>query len=164
MALFDHAVGWLRRNRVLLPGVTVLARQVAAAREAAEARLYEALAAAARSVDPGLPERLANLLQVPDGSRFSELERLRRAPRRSSGPEMVKALQRAEQLAALGVGRVGVEDIPANRLQVLARTGWGARLRRWPGWASRSGPRRWWRWCGTWRRPRSTTRWTCSRC
>ena len=47
------------------------------------------------------------------------------APRRSSGPEMVKALQRAEQLAALGAGRVGVDDIPANRLQVLARTGLG---------------------------------------
>src|SRR6266702_1221270 len=44
----------------LLPGVTVLARQVAAAREAAEARLYEVLAAAARQVDPGLPHRLAD--------------------------------------------------------------------------------------------------------
>ena len=69
---------------VLLPGVTVLARQVAAAREAAEARLYEALAAAAGNVTPRLPERLANLLQVPDRSRVSELERLRRSPRRSS--------------------------------------------------------------------------------
>lgn len=92
VALFEQAAGWLRRNRVLLPGVTVLARQVAAARETAEARVYAALAAATRSVDPGLPERLANLLQVPDGSRVSELERLRRSPRRSSGPEMVKAL------------------------------------------------------------------------
>jgi TnpA family transposase len=127
VALFEQATGWLRRNRVLLPGVTVLARQVAAARETAEVRLYAALAAAARSADPSLPERLANLLRVPDGSRFSELERLRRAPRRSSGPEMVKALQRAEQLAALGVGRVGVDDIPANRLQVLARTGLGSK-------------------------------------
>jgi hypothetical protein len=86
VALFEQATGWLRRNRVLLPGVTVLARQVAAARETAEVRLYAALAAAARSADPSLPERLANLLRVPDGSRFSELERLRRAPRRSSGP------------------------------------------------------------------------------
>src|SRR6266536_885491 len=127
VALFEQATGWLRRNRVLLPGVTVLARQVAAARETAEVRLYAALAAAARSADPSLPERLANLLRVPDGSRFSELERLRRAPRRSSGPEMVKALQRAEQLAALGVGRVGVDDIPVNRLQVLARTGLGSK-------------------------------------
>jgi hypothetical protein len=127
VALFEQAAGWLRRNRVLLPGVTVLARQVAAARETAEARVYAALAAATRSVDPGLPERLANLLQVPDGSRVSELERLRRSPRRSSGPEMVKALQRAEQLAVLGAGRVGVDDIPANRQQVLARTGLGSK-------------------------------------
>jgi hypothetical protein len=112
---------------VLLPGVTVLARQVAAAREAAEARLYEALAAAAGNVDPRLPERLANLLQVPVGSRVSELERLRRSPRRSSGPEMIKALQRAAQLAGLGAGRVEVGDIPANRLQVLARTGLGSK-------------------------------------
>jgi TnpA family transposase len=127
VALFEQAAGWLRRNRVLLPGVTVLARQVAAARETAEARVYAALAAATRSVDPGLPERLANLLQVPDGSRVSELERLRRSPRRSSGPEMVKALQRAEQLAVLGAGRVRVDDIPANRQQVLARTGLGSK-------------------------------------
>lgn len=49
VALFEHATGWLRRNRVLLPGVTVLAPQVAAAREAAEARLYEAVASATRS-------------------------------------------------------------------------------------------------------------------
>ena len=70
--------------------------------------MYAALAAATRSGDPGLPERLANLLQVPDGSRVPELERLRRSPRRGSGPEMVKALQRAEQLAVLGAGRVGV--------------------------------------------------------
>jgi hypothetical protein len=87
VALFEHATGWLRRNRVLLPGVTVLG-QVAAARGAVEARLSDALAAAARSVDPRLPERLANLLQVPDGSRVSGLERLRRSPRRSSGPRL----------------------------------------------------------------------------
>lgn len=33
VALFEQSVGWLRRHRVLLPGVTVLARRVAAARE-----------------------------------------------------------------------------------------------------------------------------------
>jgi hypothetical protein len=86
VALFDHAVGWLRRNRVLLPGVTVLARQVAAAREAAEARLSEVLAAAARQVNPGLLHRLADLLQVPDERPVSALERLRQSPRCSSGP------------------------------------------------------------------------------
>jgi hypothetical protein len=40
---------------------------------------------------------------------------------------MVKALQRVGQLAALSAGRVEVGDIPANRLQVLARTGLGSK-------------------------------------
>ena len=40
---------------------------------------------------------------------------------------MVKALRRAERIAELGVGRVEVSDIPANRLQVLARTGLGSK-------------------------------------
>lgn len=31
-ALFDHSVGWLRRHRVLLSGVSVLARQVSEVR------------------------------------------------------------------------------------------------------------------------------------
>ncbi len=127
LGLFDHAVAWLRRTRVLLPGVTVLARQVASAREAAETRLYEALAESATRVDARLPHQLVELLKVPDGSRVSTLERLRQSPRRSSGPEMVKALQRAEQVAELGVGRVDVSGIPTNRLQVLARTGLGSK-------------------------------------
>lgn len=127
VALFEHAVGWLRRNQVLLPGVTVLARRLASARDSTEARLYEMLAAAAKRADERLPHRLAELLQVPDGTRFSALERLRQSPRRSSGPEMVKALQRAEQIAALGVGRVEVDDVPMNRLKVLARTGLGSK-------------------------------------
>jgi hypothetical protein len=113
VALFDHAVGWLRRNRMLLPGVSVLARQVAAAREAAEARLYEALATAARRVDTGLPSRLVQLLQVPDGARVSELERLRRSPRRSSGPEMVKALPPTGQRPA-GARRGRRPALPAR--------------------------------------------------
>lgn len=146
VALFEHATGWLRRNRVLLPGVTVLARQVAAAREAAEARLYDALAAAARSVDPRLPERLANLLQVPDGSRVSELERCaarhgavrdrrwsRRCNARSSSPHWAPAASRWATFRPTGC-RCWPEPV------------WAARPRRWLGWASRSGPRRWSRW------------------
>jgi len=47
-ALFNQAVGWLRRNRVLLPGVSVLAKQVASVRQVAEKRLYASPSSHAR--------------------------------------------------------------------------------------------------------------------
>lgn len=47
-ALFGQGVGWLRRNRVLLPGITVLTRLVGTVRESAADRM---LAAAADAVD-----------------------------------------------------------------------------------------------------------------
>lgn len=62
VALFNHAVTWLRRNPVLLPGVSVLARQVSEARTAAEQRLYQAVARAAYRADPSLAPALAALL------------------------------------------------------------------------------------------------------
>lgn len=90
VALFNHAVAWLRRNRVLLPGVSVLARQVSEARAAADRRLHSAVANAVRRTDPGLPSAMAELLQVPEGKRISELERLRQPPTRSTGTAMAR--------------------------------------------------------------------------
>ncbi|MFI6456234.1 DUF4158 domain-containing protein [Streptosporangium amethystogenes] len=84
VALFDHAVAWLRRHRVLLPGVSVPARQVSTVREIAEQRLYVTVAKAARRADPRLPDDLVALLEVPEDRRISELERLRR-PTRDTG-------------------------------------------------------------------------------
>lgn len=86
VALFDHAVTWLRRHRVLLPGVSVLARQVVETRTAAERRLYEAVTRSAHRADPALPPALAELLVVPEGKRVSELERLRRRRRSRRAP------------------------------------------------------------------------------
>lgn len=135
VALFNQATGWLRRNRVLLPGVSVLARQVAEVRAAAEKRLYSTVARAARRADPALPGALVALLEVPDGRHISELERLRRAPTRTTGTAMAKALGRVDEISALRLGRVKLDQIPPNRLAVLARTGLGAKapnLRRTP--------------------------------
>ncbi|KOU82506.1 hypothetical protein ADK93_28880 [Streptomyces sp. XY58] len=94
VALVNQAVGWLRRNRVLLPRVSVPAKQVAMVRSVAEKRLYATVARAAGRADGALPGDLVALLAVPEGARVSELERLRRPPTRTTGTSMAEALER----------------------------------------------------------------------
>jgi hypothetical protein len=50
-ALFDRAVVWLVEHRVLLPGITVLARLVAEVRASEHERLYAILAGARVRID-----------------------------------------------------------------------------------------------------------------
>ncbi len=121
VALFDHAVGWLRRHRVLLPGVHVLARQVSEVRKAAESRLHATVAKATRQVDPALPGQLLALLEIPVGKRWSDLERLRKPPTRNSGSSLAKALHRVEEISAFDLGRLKLAHVPPNRLSALAR-------------------------------------------
>ncbi|MFF4428066.1 hypothetical protein ACFYZ4_02725 [Streptomyces sp. NPDC001513] len=64
MALFNHAVTWLRKTRVLLPGVSVLARRVSEAARWPRRRLYEAVARAGHRADPALAPAPAGLLVV----------------------------------------------------------------------------------------------------
>src|SRR6266536_4474685 len=81
--LFDLATAWLIERKILLPGVSVLARRVASVRDRAAARLWHAV-----SVIPSDEQRtrLDGLLVVPAGARASALDRLRRAPTRASAP------------------------------------------------------------------------------
>jgi hypothetical protein len=60
---------------------------------------------------------------VPDGQRVSEQERLRQAPRRTSGKAMTGALDRVSEVLALGARSVSADAVPANRLAALARYG-----------------------------------------
>jgi TnpA family transposase len=120
-ALFDAAVGWLAEQRVLLPGVSRLARLVARVREQANERLWATLA------DAAAPRRgvLERLLRVEPGERVSELERLRRGPTRVSGRSLTDAVDRAAELAGLGLGpsAVDLSAVPARRVAALARHG-----------------------------------------
>ncbi|MFJ1900516.1 Tn3 family transposase [Streptomyces sp. NPDC088115] len=127
VALFNQAVGWLRRHRVLLPGVSVLAKQVASVRQVAEKRLYATVASAARRADASLSEDLVALLGVPEGRRISELERLRRPPTRTTGASLAKALERVDEISAFRLGRVKLDKVPPNRLATLARVGLGSK-------------------------------------
>ncbi|MQT04178.1 hypothetical protein FF041_29640 [Streptomyces jumonjinensis] len=77
--------GWLSRHRVLLPRVSVVARQVA------EKRLHVTVAKAARRAGAALPGDLVatlttlTTLTTPESKPYSELERLRRPPPRTAG-------------------------------------------------------------------------------
>jgi len=127
VALFNQSVHWLRRNRVLLAGVSVLARQVAEVRGIAEQRLHATVANVARRADASLSGDLVALLEVPEGKRLSELERMRRPPTRTTGNAMKGALERVDEIAAFRLGKVKVEQIPPNRLSALARSGLGSK-------------------------------------
>jgi hypothetical protein len=91
VAIFNRAVVWLRERQVLLPGVTTLARLVARERDAATLRVWTDLA---QSASGGQARLLRGLLVVPDGSRRSELDRMRKAETVTSGAGMVRALRR----------------------------------------------------------------------
>ncbi|AKN72547.1 hypothetical protein QR97_24745 [Streptomyces sp. PBH53] len=79
----------------------MLARQVAEVRSTAEQRLYATVAKTARRADGSLPADLVALLDVPEGRRVSEPERLRRPPTRTTGTGMAKALERVDEIRAL---------------------------------------------------------------
>lgn len=96
-AMFEDAVGRLRTQRVLLPGVTTLARLVAGARAAAEQRLWSTLAAVV-SAEQRPP--VEGVLDVREGSRFSEPERFRKGPADPTGRNLVVGLRRVADLRA----------------------------------------------------------------
>ena len=96
--LFDRATTWLIRHKVLLPGATVLERHIARIRTRVQERLWSSLI---RGVSPAAKQKLDALLAVPNGGHQSLLDRLRKGPFRRSAPELVRALQRLEEVRRL---------------------------------------------------------------
>lgn len=106
-AIFTDGLAWLRERDVLLPGVTTVARLVAGIVTDTTRQLHEELAA---MPDPVQRRALDRLLDVPPGSRLSDLERWRKGPApRGSGPSLVKYLDRAAEIGGVGLGRLGAE-------------------------------------------------------
>ena len=123
-ALFDRAVLWLIEQRVLLPGIMVLARLVAEMRAAEHARIHALLANALTAVQLDGFDRL---LIVPEGARTSELDQLRGGTVSMSGRGFQGALERAFAIEALGAGRVELPDVPPAKVAALARYGLSAK-------------------------------------
>ncbi|MEJ7640511.1 MAG: DUF4158 domain-containing protein, partial [Singulisphaera sp.] len=122
--LFDLATARLVERKVLLPGVTVLARLVAQVRDLAASRLWRTLA---RALKPQQAARLETLLVADEATRQSPLERLRRAPTRVSIAGLVEALERLREIRDLGVGSIELSAVPPVRVHALARYAVAAR-------------------------------------
>ncbi len=116
--LFDLATARLVERKVLLPGATVLARLVSRVRDRAAKNLWSSLSGL---TTPLQKQRLKGLLEVSGESRQSHLDRLRRGPVRVSGPGLVDALKRVEELRDLGVGNIDLCTFPPGRINSLAR-------------------------------------------
>ena len=127
--LFDLATARLVQRKVLLPGVTVLSRLVARVRERANARVWKLLA----RIPTASQERcLEELLTTRSNKYQSDLDRLRRSPTRVSGPSLVAALERLEEMRSLGMGTLSIENIPTSRVMALARhaaSTWAQKIR-----------------------------------
>ena len=97
--LFDRATARLVERKVLLPGVTVLERLVSSVRNWAVKRLWRLLSAMPTSEQRAT---LDAMLLVPEGSRRSNLDRLRRSPTTISARALRQALERLSEIEKLG--------------------------------------------------------------
>jgi hypothetical protein len=124
-AIFIDGMAWLRERKVLLPGVSTLARLVAKVRDDTARRLRGELE---WLLTTGQRYVLDRLLEVPPGSRVSDLERWRKGPPpRGSGPAIIKALDQVAEITGLGLAELGAETlVPPRRLGELARYGMSA--------------------------------------
>ena len=124
--LFDLATARLVERKILLPGVSTLARLIASVRDRAATRLWQKLA---QAPTPEQRARLEQLLNVPLGERHSTLDKLRRAPTYVSANGLMGALERLVKIRELGVGSdsVDLSSIPPARLKALARYALAAR-------------------------------------
>jgi TnpA family transposase len=116
--LFDHATARLVARKILLPGVTVLSRLVASARDRASQRVWKILSTA---TTPELQAKLETLLDVPDYSRQSNLDRLRKSPTRVSGPALLGGIDRLEEIRKLGANQLVFPHVPPNKVSAMAR-------------------------------------------
>ena len=115
--LFDHAVGWLSTNKILLPGITVLERFVAEIRSRMESRLWRMLI---KNLSVSQQEKLNDLLVVEDDERLSLLDKLRKGPISVSSTALVQTLKRVESARNIKV-KLPLYRIPACKIAILAR-------------------------------------------
>ena len=116
--LFERAVSWLRAEKVLLPGVSVLERDVARVRDRANERLWRLLA---HDRSPAQRQQLDALVVVAPGEVFSPFEQIRRLPSSPSGQGLLDARNHLVTIRDLPLAPALPRRLPLGGLHALAR-------------------------------------------
>ncbi|ODS22346.1 transposase, partial [Candidatus Endobugula sertula] len=116
--LFDLATAWLIQHKVLLPGVSTLTRLISEVRERAANRLWLSLS---QLPSKEQKTKLETLLEVPEKSRVSALDRYRKGPVKISAPAFNEAVNRYKGLMTFGIQDLDFSKVPPVRLTALAR-------------------------------------------
>ena len=130
--LFDLATRQLLERRIILPGVTTLARLVATVRDRARARPCPSVPERDRArarlmvtishrIDAAQIRRLEALLVRVGTDRHTPLDDLMRPPRADGVEAVLQCLRRVATLEGLGVHAVDLSDLPRVQLEALAR-------------------------------------------
>jgi hypothetical protein len=101
-----------------LPGVSQLERFIAVLRSSVEERLWPTLE---RSVNEVQRQQLHDILLVAEGDRSSRLHQLRSGPVMVSGPALIRALRRLEEICGIGISLSAAAHISPSRIAALAR-------------------------------------------
>src|SRR5664280_2502847 len=122
VALFEHATGWLRRNRVLLPGVTVLARQVASAlARLGEPKRTATLVAVVRHLEAVAVDDTLDLFALLMTTRlFSPARRASAEQRLAMLPRLEKASKMVARAGRVLLDLLAAAEGPGGRLDVAA--------------------------------------------
>jgi hypothetical protein len=115
---------WLIEGRVLLPGISLVARLV---RETRRAELDAVNGHLVEQTPPEMRRELLATLVVPHGKKVSPLEWMRTAVVNVSGMGMKEALGRSATVWAFGAGAVDVGGVAPVKLAELAAYGMHAK-------------------------------------
>ena len=118
IVLFDLATNRCVEQKILLPGVTTLARLVAQICERSSQRLWKKLS---RFPNQEQLQKLNGLLSVDPKVRQSKLDYLRHPPTVVSPNGIVKALERLNIIRSLGASSWNSSGIPMGKIHKLSR-------------------------------------------
>lgn len=116
--MFDIAVAWFLKNKVLLPGVTTLSRLISEVRDRSTNRLLRKLFLLPSKIQK---EQLTTLLNLQEGKCYSYFDHYRQGPVKVSSFSFNGAVERYEKLRSFGIQTLDFTNIPLVRVKNLAR-------------------------------------------